>query len=94
MKKYVFILIYILIPSFVNAHDCVLSGTTPKEIFIYNSCLSNINNPTQKNDKILSLEKKINELKDENKILKNRLGDLKRRFTNILSIIDLYIKES
>tara|TARA_B100000965_G_C19495922_1_gene715221 strand:+ start:833 stop:1123 length:291 start_codon:yes stop_codon:yes gene_type:complete len=78
----------------VKAHECVLSGTTAKEITIYNTCLSQDKKKENKISLTESMMKvKINKLKKENLFLKNKMLDLKIRFNKLNSILDLYLKE-
>ncbi len=78
----------------VKAHECILSGTTAKEITIYNTCLSQDKKKENKISLTESMMKvKINKLKKENLFLKNKMLDLKIRFNKLNSILDLYLKE-
>ena len=73
----------------VKAHECVLSGTSAKEITIYNTCLTQQN----KNNNLVTismLKVKIDKLEKENLLLKEKLLEIKTRFDNISSIIDAY----
>ncbi len=76
-----------------NAHECILSGTSAKEITIYNTCLSNTKQ--KKGQKLVTmsmLKVKVEKLKKENSLLKKNILDIKVRLNNLLSILDLYIK--
>ena len=54
------------------SHECILKDTTPKEITIYNSCLSQKNSQYNLNaKKFQEMELKIKNLENENLILKN-----------------------
>ena len=56
------------------SHECILKDTTPKEITIYNSCLSQKNSQYNLNaKKFQEMELKIKNLENENLLLKNRL---------------------
>ena len=59
----IFCFLIIILKSDVSlSHECILKDTTPKEITIYNSCLS------QKNSKYNLYAKKVQEM--EQKIIK------------------------
>ena len=84
----------ILINANVKAHECVLSGTSAKEITIYNTCLAQNTKKGSKSSLTESMLKvKIKKLKKENLSLKKKLLDLKIRFNNLNSILELYINE-
>ena len=77
----------------VKAHECMLSGTTAKEITIYNTCLTN--SKKSKNNKLVTvsmLKFKNEQLKKENALLKKKLLEIKVRFDNISVILDAYVK--
>ncbi len=75
------------------AHECILTGTTAKEITIYNTCLAN-KTSKKSNQSVTNsvLKSKIEKLKNENLSLKNKLLDLKIRFDSFKSILDIYAK--
>ena len=78
----------------VKAHQCVLSGTTAKEITIYNTCLANSkkeNYNSSLNESILKV--KLEKLKKENMDLKKKLLKLKIKFDNFKFILDSYVSE-
>ena len=84
----------ILITVNVKAHECVLSGTSAKEITIYNTCLTQSKKKETKTSLTESMLKvKIKKLKKENLSIKKKLLDLKIRFNKLNSILDLYINE-
>ena len=84
----------ILFSSNVKAHECVLSGTSAKEITIYNTCLSQNKKKETKTSITKSMMKvKIKKLQKENLSLKNKLLDLKFRFNKLNSTLDLYLSE-
>ena len=84
----------ILINVNVKAHECVLSGTSAKEITIYNSCLAQSPKKETKTSLTESMLKvKVKKLQKENLSLKKKLLDLKIRFNNLNSIFELYINE-
>ena len=90
--KIIFISFFNLISSQISAHDCILQGTSAKEITIYNSCKADLKKRTPKTDLNNSLLKvKIKELKNENKNLKNQLLDLKIRLNSLLQRVDTYL---
>ncbi len=94
MKYIIYSLLLIILFSLnVKAHECILSGTTPKEITIYNNCLAHSKQNKQKSSVTESMMKlKIEKLKIENSNLKNKLLDIKLKFENLKTIIDLYAK--
>ena len=70
------------------SHECILKDTTPKEITIYNSCLSQ--NKSQYNldaKKFEEMEQKIIKLENENLLLKNKLLIFKKKIYNFLNNI-------
>ena len=78
----------------IKAHQCILSGTTAKEITIYNTCLANSkkeNYNSSLNESILKV--KLEKLKKENMDLKNKLLKLKIKFDNFKFILDSYVSE-
>ena len=85
-KVYIFTICILIIsqPSF--AHECLLKDTTPKEITIYNTCLS------QQDSKVNSLKKKyyemertISKLENDNIILRNKLLNFKKKIYDLLN---------
>ena len=81
-------------PYNIKAHQCILSGTTAKEITIYNTCLANSKKETNNsslNESILKV--KLEKLKKENMDLKNKLLKLKIKFDNFKFILDSYVSE-
>lgn len=96
--KIFYFLFFFLISSTSFAHDCILNGTSAKEITIYNSCKADLRLNPKKIDNLQSDELnkslfkvKIQKLKDENKRLKNQLRDLKFRLNSIIISINSYI---
>ena len=90
--KIIFISFFILISSQISAHECILQGTSAKEITIYNACKADIKKRTPSTDLNNSLLKvKIKELKSENKNLKNQLLDLKIILNSLLQRVDSYL---
>ena len=90
--KIIFISFFILISSSISAHECILQGTSAKEITIYNACKADIKKRTPSTDLNNSLLKvKIKELKSENKNLKNQLLDLKIILNSLLQRVDSYL---
>ncbi len=78
----------------IKAHQCILSGTTAKEITIYNTCLANSkkeNYNSSLNESILKV--KLEKLKKENMDLKKKLLKLKIKFDNFKFILDSYVSE-
>ena len=77
----------------VKAHECILSGTTAKEITIYNTCLTNSKKSENNNLVTVSMLKVKNEkLKKENASLRKKLLEIKIRFDNLSVILDSYVK--
>ena len=68
----IFSLLFIILKSNSTfSHECVLKDTTPKEITIYNSCLSQKNsNFNVDAKKLQEMEQKIINLENENLLLK------------------------
>ena len=90
--KIIFISFFILISSQISAHECILQGTSAKEITIYNACKADLKKRAPSMDLNNSLLKvKIKELKYENKNLKNQLLDLKIRLNSLLQRVDSYL---
>ena len=93
--KYIIFSILLLMSFSINvkAHECILTGTSAKEITIYNTCLAHSKQNKPKNSVTESMmELKIKKLKIENSNLKNKLLDIKIKFENLKTIIDLYAK--
>ena len=93
--KYIIFSILLLMSFSINvkAHECILTGTSAKEITIYNTCLAHSKQNKPKNSVTESMMKlKIKKLKIENSNLKNKLLDIKIKFENLKTIIDLYAK--
>ena len=73
-------------PTF--SHECILKDTTPKEITIYNSCLSQKNSKYNlEAKKLQEMEKKIKVLENENLLLKNKLLVFKKKIYDFLNNI-------
>ena len=90
--KIIFISFFILISSQISAHECILQGTSAKEITIYNACKADLKKRAPSTDLNNSLLKvKIKELKSENKNLKNQLLDLKIRINSLLQRLESYL---
>mgnify|MGYP001466063746 CR=1 FL=1 len=93
--KYIILSILLLILFNINvkAHECILTGTTAKEITIYNTCLAHSKQNKPKNSVTESMMKlKIEKLKIENLNLKNKLLDIKLKIEKLKTIVDLYAK--
>ena len=70
------------------SHECILKDTTPKEITIYNSCLSQKNSKYNLDaKKVQEMELKIKNLENENLILKNKLFIFKKKIYDFLNNI-------
>jgi hypothetical protein len=89
----IFYFLFLISFSFqVYAHECVLKGTSAKDITIYNACKSDLkkNDHSNKglNDKLM--KNKIKKLKEENKILKNQLLEIRLRLNSLIKNIQIY----
>ena len=86
---YIFCFLIILLKSNVSlSHECILKDTTPKEITIYNSCLSQKNSKYNLDvKKFQEMEEKIIMLENENLLLKNKLLDFKKKIYDFLNSI-------
>ena len=70
------------------SHECILKDTTPKEITIYNSCLSQKNSQYNLDaKKFEEMEQKILKLENENLLLKNKLLVFKKKIFDFLNNI-------
>ena len=70
------------------SHECILKDTTPKEITIYNSCLSQKNSKYNLDaKKVQEMEQKIIKLENENLLLKNKLLVFKKKIYEFLNNI-------
>ena len=70
------------------SHECILKDTTPKEITIYNSCLSQKNSKYNLDaKKFQEMEQKIINLENENFLLKNKLLVFKKKIYDFLNNI-------
>ena len=90
-KIYLCIFFFLFIILKINStfsHECILKDTTPKEITIYNSCLSQKNSQYNLNaKKFQEMELKIKNLENENLILKNKLFLFKKKIYDFLNNI-------
>ena len=90
--KTILISFFILISLQISAHECILQGSSAKEITIYNACKADLKKQAPSTDLNNSLLRvKIKELKSENKNLKNQLLDLKFRLNSLLQRVDSYL---
>ena len=93
LKNKLYLSVYLLLFIFTKSnqsfsHECILKDTTPKEITIYNSCLSQKNSHYNLDAKKLKdMEQKIIKLENENLLLKNKLLDLKKKIYGFLNSI-------
>ena len=70
------------------SHECILKDTTPKEITIYNSCLSQKNSQYNLDaKKFEEMRQKIIKLENENLLLKNKLLLFKKKIYEFLNNI-------
>ena len=85
----IFSILFIILksnPTF--SHECILKDTTPKEITIYNSCLSQKNSHYNLDaKKFKEMEQKIIKLENENLLLKNKLLVFKKKIYDFLNDI-------
>lgn len=90
-KIYVCIFCFLIILLKINvsfSHECILKDTTPKEITIYNSCLSQKNSKYNLDaKKFQEMEQKIIKLENENLLLKNKLLVFKKKIYDFLNSI-------
>ena len=86
---WIFCFVIILLKSNVSfSHECILKDTTPKEITIYNSCLSQKNSKYNLDAKKLrEMEQKIIKLENENLLLKDKLFLFKKKIYDFLNSI-------
>ena len=93
LKNKLYLSVYFLLFIFTKSnqsfsHECILKDTTPKEITIYNSCLSQKNSKYNLDAKKLQeLEQKIIKLENENLLLKNKLLVFKKKIYDFLNNI-------
>ena len=85
----IFCFLIILLKSNVSfSHECILKDTTPKEITIYNSCLSQKKSKYNLNSKkFKEMKQKIIKLENENLLLKNKLLVFKKKIYDFLNSI-------
>ena len=90
-KIYIFIFCFLIILLKNNvsfSHECILKDTTPKEITIYNSCLSQKNSKYNLDaKKVQEMKQKIIKLENENLMLKNKLLVFKKKIYDFLNSI-------
>jgi len=91
--KIFYFLFFIFIFSQSFAHECVLKGTSAKDITIYNTCKADAKNKKPINNDLNNtlLKAKIKKLKNENNNLKNQLLDIKIRLNSLLARVNSYI---
>ena len=93
LKNKLYLSVYLLLFIFTKSnqsfsHECILKDTTPKEITIYNTCLSQKNSQYNLDTKkFKEMEQKIIKLENENLLLKNKLLDLKKKIIDFLNSI-------
>ena len=91
LKNKLYLSVYFLLFIFTKSnqsfsHECILKDTTPKEITIYNSCLSQKNSQYNLDaKKFEEMEQKIIKLENENLLLKNKLLVFKQKIYNFLN---------
>ena len=93
LKNKLYLSVYFLLFIFTKSnhsfsHECILKDTTPKEITIYNSCLSQKNSQYNLDaKKFEEMEQKIIKLENENLLLKNKLLLFKKKIYEFLNNI-------
>ena len=93
LKNKLYLSAYLLLFIFTKinqsfSHECILKDTTPKEITIYNSCLSQKNSQYNLDaKKFEEMEQKIIKLENENLLLKNKLLVFKKKIYDLLNNI-------
>ncbi len=93
LKNKLYLSVYFLLFIFFKSnqsfsHECILKDTTPKEITIYNSCLSQKNSQYNLDaKKFEEMEQKIIKLENENLLLKNKLLVFKKKIYEFLNNI-------
>ena len=93
LKNKLYLSAYLLLFFFAKSnqsfsHECILKDTTPKEITIYNSCLSQKNSQYNLDaKKFEEMEQKIIKLENENLLLKNKLLVFKKKIFDFLNNI-------
>ena len=93
LKNKSYLSVYFLLFIFTKSnqsfsHECILKDTTPKEITIYNSCLSQKNSHYNLDaKKFKEMEQKIIKLENENLLLKNKLLVFKKKIYDFLNNI-------
>ena len=93
LKNKLYLSVYFLLFIFTKSnqsfsHECILKDTTPKEITIYNSCLSQKNSQYNLDaKKFEEMEQKIIKLENENLLLKNKLLLFKKKIYEFLDNI-------
>ena len=93
LKNKLYLSVYFLLFIFTKSnqsfsHECILKDTTPKEITIYNSCLSQKNSEYNLDaKKFEEMEQKIIKLENENLLLKNKLLVFKKKIYEFLNNI-------
>ena len=89
----IFYFLFLIIFSFkAYAHECVLQGTSAKDITIYNACKSDLkkNDHINKGSNDTLTKNKVKKLKEENKMLKNQLLEIKLRLNSLIKNIQIY----
>ena len=93
LKNKLYLSVYFLLLIFSKSnqsfsHECILKDTTPKEITIYNSCLSQKNSKYNLDaKKVQEMEQKIIKLENDNLLLKNKLLFFKKKIYDFLNNI-------
>ena len=93
LKNKLYLSVYFLLFIFFKSnqsfsHECILKDTTPKEITIFNTCLSQKNSQYNLDTKkFKEMEQKIIKLENENLWLKNKLLVFKKKIYDFLNNI-------
>ena len=93
LKNKLYLSVYFLLFIFTKSnhsfsHECILKDTTPKEITIYNSCLSQKNSQYNLDaKKFEEMEQKIIKLENENLLLKDKLLVFKKKIYDFFNNI-------
>ena len=89
----IFYFMFLIYFSFqAHAHECILQGTSAKDITIYNACKADLKKNTNPHTDLNTafLKNKIKELKKENKLPKNQFSDIKARLKSLIKNIQSY----
>ena len=90
--KFFYFLFLIIFSLKAYAHECVLQGTSAKDITIYNACKSDLKKTDYSNKSLNNalMKNKIKKLKEENKMLRNQLLEIRLRLNSLIKNIQIY----